>query len=119
MPTVQTFKEIRQHESDISVKGKTAGNGFSAACLVLFEGDIFRRERERYLPEYVESNREQILFIETLGFFDALHKGGQLAVSGNKVSADVIKERKNRNDGFYYRFCFFVRSFSVSVRRPD
>ena len=37
VPVVQTFKEIRQHESDISVKGETAGDGFSAACLILFE----------------------------------------------------------------------------------
>ena len=95
MPVVQTFKEISQHESNISVKDKTAGNGFSAACLILFEGDIFCCQRERNLPEYFKSYRKQMLFVKPLGFVYALHKCGQLVVSGDKVSTDIIEKREN------------------------
>ena len=38
---------------------------------------------------------EQVLFVKTLGFVNALHKGGQFIVSGDQVGADIVKKREN------------------------
>ena len=98
MPVVQSLKEVSQYKAVIAFKGHPPGSHQNPAVPPLWEGDIFRVQREDSFPEYLRRKGQQVLFIEAFCLVQTGNKLPELCEGPVHILRDGIVKAEGLQD---------------------